>query len=282
MGNRAILKPIESRIGVYLHWNGGIDSVTAFLEYCKLKQFRPFGGEHADGYGIARFCQVVGNYFGGASSLALCVTSGTEKEAEYLDNGIYIIDGWDIVKTVGGRNKESYDLTEMLIAIDEAQPPKEQLGKDYITADEVLISEIKVGDKVFWHEGFIDDCKPELYTVESIAPPDTWCNGKVDGLPKINKYDGDNPNNYLRGINGKLRRLKPDNTTKNATYISIWDGERIETACKVNTETKEVFDIEQSNYIPDGVCEGEYIEINGQEFEVFSENLVGDNEYWRY
>lgn len=70
-------------------------------------------------------------------------------------------------------------------------------------------------------------------------------------------------------------------TIKNARYISIWDDERIETACKVNTDTKEVFDIEQANYTPDGVCEGEYVEIDGREFEVYSEDIAGDGEYWR-
>lgn len=66
-----------------------------------------------------------------------------------------------------------------------------------------------------------------------------------------------------------------------ATYISIWDNERIETACKVNTDTKEVFDIEQSNYTPNGICEGELVEVYGQEYEVYQENIAGDNEYWR-
>ena len=61
MGNRAIVKPEGKDIGVYLHWNGGIDSVTAFLKYCELKQYRGFDDE----YGIARFTQVVGNFFGG-------------------------------------------------------------------------------------------------------------------------------------------------------------------------------------------------------------------------
>lgn len=70
-------------------------------------------------------------------------------------------------------------------------------------------------------------------------------------------------------------------TIKNARYISIWGDERIETACKVNTDTKKVFDIEQSNYTPDGVCEGEYVEIDGREFEVYSEDIAGDGEYWR-
>ena len=65
-----------------------------------------------------------------------------------------------------------------------------------------------------------------------------------------------------------------------ARFISIWNGERIETACKVNADTKQVFDIEQSNYMPDGICEGEYIEIDGQEYEVYSEDNAGDSEYW--
>ena len=36
MGNRAIIQPINSTMGVYLHWNGGVDSVTAFLKYLSL------------------------------------------------------------------------------------------------------------------------------------------------------------------------------------------------------------------------------------------------------
>lgn len=207
MGNKAILKPIESNIGIYLHWNGGIGSITAFLKYCELRRFRDFGGEHSDGYGIARFCQIVGNFFGGGLSLGICTTGDTEEDAAGLDNGIYIIDGWKIVKTIGEPHNDNYDLTEMLLAIDKAQPENQRLGKDYIEADEVDISEIEIGDQVFLYDGDFNKI-PKLYTVEEIAPPDTWCNGRVDGLPKINKYEGNNPNNYLRGANGKLRRLK--------------------------------------------------------------------------
>lgn len=67
-----------------------------------------------------------------------------------------------------------------------------------------------------------------------------------------------------------------------AMYISEWtSGERIETPCKVNTDTKEVFDITQSSCAPDGVCEAEYVEIDGQEFEVYSEDIADDGEFWR-
>jgi hypothetical protein len=35
MGNRAVITTEQKRIGVYLHWNGGLDSVEGFLTYCK-------------------------------------------------------------------------------------------------------------------------------------------------------------------------------------------------------------------------------------------------------
>ena len=44
MGNRAVITTKKEwqndGIGVYLHWNGGRDSVEAFLTYCKMKGYR--------------------------------------------------------------------------------------------------------------------------------------------------------------------------------------------------------------------------------------------------
>ena len=41
MGNRAVITTANEwahgGIGVYLHWNGGLDSVEAFLKYCEMK-----------------------------------------------------------------------------------------------------------------------------------------------------------------------------------------------------------------------------------------------------
>ena len=42
MGNRAIIKGENMTSAVYLHWNGGRDSVEAFLEYCKIRGFDKF------------------------------------------------------------------------------------------------------------------------------------------------------------------------------------------------------------------------------------------------
>ena len=133
MGNRAIIKAKNSDVGVYLHWNGGINSVTAFLEYCKLKGYRNFGGEYSDGYGMARFVQVVSNFFGGSDSIG--IVSNVKETVDYakgLDNGIYVVDGWDIVKRICGNDiVENYSIQDMLISIDEAQPIKEQFGKEF-------------------------------------------------------------------------------------------------------------------------------------------------------
>lgn len=65
MGNRAVITTRKdlNGIGVYLHWNGGRDSVSAFLTYCKLKGFRP---PERDNYGWAYLCTTIGNFFGGA------------------------------------------------------------------------------------------------------------------------------------------------------------------------------------------------------------------------
>lgn len=202
MGNRAIIQTRESYenegIGVYLHWNGGYDSVSAFLKYCELKGYR---APDTDSYGWARLCQVIGNFFDGGLSIGI---SNYSKDAgEWQDNGTYIIEGWKIV----GREcwDDSYseqnvhDMTTMLLAIDEAQPVKEQLGKDFILAAEIPVSELKVGDEVWLHNDYDGYEKFEVlgFGIDEVN------NGRnVNGVPYVDKYDhnGDytwNINNYI-------------------------------------------------------------------------------------
>ena len=73
---------------------------------------------------------------------------------------------------------------------------------------------------------------------------------------------------------------------KNAKFTSVWDGGyEVATDCKVNMETREVFDIEVDN---DNNIEGlnsldyEYITIDGEEFDVFNKDLndVGVTDFW--
>ena len=79
MGNRAVITASLSNdpqtsndIGIYLHWNGGRDSVEAFLEYCKRRGFRP---PDQDNYGWARLCQVIAILVGILVSALTCVVT---------------------------------------------------------------------------------------------------------------------------------------------------------------------------------------------------------------
>ena len=213
MGNRCLIVPKgQENLGVYLHWNGGVDSVTAFLTYCKMKEYRPFGGKNADGYGIARFVQVVGNFFGGGLSIGIeaITTELTEDYAGAYDNGIYIIDGWEICQRINPAGHEGYDLMKMLIDIDKAQPTEEQLGEEYLKSEEVDAAELEIGDRVYVMDY---DGKVEQYTIQGFADnsnlPDF--NRPLIGSPYINKYpevNGKiNPNNFLTG---KVRRVNKE------------------------------------------------------------------------
>lgn len=75
---------------------------------------------------------------------------------------------------------------------------------------------------------------------------------------------------------------------QDAMFTSVWDdGFEIHSECKVDTETKEVFDIEMvdvSDY-DIGVCTDEYITLlDGKQYDVYnveycSINNIND-EYW--
>lgn len=139
MGNRAVITTSKSSnvaessdLGIYLHWNGGRDSVEAFLTYCKIHGFRsPDSGN----YGWARLVQVISNFFGG-DGLSIGLDKCSNLDCDNYDNGVHIIEGWEIVGRhyFEGREQSGYDLEEMLKAIDECQPVKMQLGADRIAA----------------------------------------------------------------------------------------------------------------------------------------------------
>lgn len=130
MGNRAVITTKENfennGVGVYLHWNGGRDSVEAFLTYCKLKEYRE---PETDNYGWARLCQVIGNFFGGDCSIGIDTVN--RLDCDNYDNGVYFIEHWKIVgrKYFNGIEQDEFRLIDMLVAIDEKQPKDEQLGK---------------------------------------------------------------------------------------------------------------------------------------------------------
>lgn len=200
MGNRAIITTRENfrtnGIGIYLHWNGGRDSVNAFLRYCKLKRYR---SPEADSYGWLRLCQVIGNFFGGGLSAGIENIDFTKNP--HTDNGVYIIEDWEIVdrKYFSGLEQDNYKLSEFLEEIDETMPVGEQLGKDFFNSKEVEVSLLEIGDEVL----IFDEvrCKYEKCKVVGFG------DGRVNGLdrtdkPYVDRYGTDpkqNCNNYIMG-----------------------------------------------------------------------------------
>lgn len=140
MGNRAVITASKSLdvarssdLGLYLHWNGGRDSVEAFLTYCRIQGFKSPVDDRAD---WDRLAEVIFNFFDRNSSVD--VDSCRRLDCDNWDNGVYIVRDWEIVGREYKRNSEqqNYDLREMLLAIDEKQPAEMQLGADRI--DEAL------------------------------------------------------------------------------------------------------------------------------------------------
>lgn len=189
MGNRAVITTPERKIGLYLHWNGGRDTVEPLLRYCELKGYR---APSSDSYGWARLCQVVGNFFGGTLSVGIAPYSD-DRRMNPGDNGIYVVDGWKIVDRIlpykGFVEEDEHDFDGMLRALDESMPEDERLGA-LLDSIEVATSELELGDEV-WARGV--DGKYSTYPV--VAFDD-------DGTPLVARYDHDgdwswNPNNRI-------------------------------------------------------------------------------------
>ena len=89
MGNRAVItfdkKPTPDSLGIYLHWNGGPESVLAFLEAANQLNVRI--GD--DGYEFARVVQIIANFFGGTTSIG--VGKLKTLDCDNGNNGLFIV-----------------------------------------------------------------------------------------------------------------------------------------------------------------------------------------------
>lgn len=135
MGNRAVITTpedfkSEKGVGVYLHWNGGRDSIVPFLRYCKMRGFRC---PENDIYGWARLVQVIAN-FQDMEGLSVGIGHITQLDLDNYDNGVYLIQDWEIVgrEFLRGSEQNTYDELEFLHFIDECQPEAQKLGDELI------------------------------------------------------------------------------------------------------------------------------------------------------
>lgn len=192
MGNRAIITTKEKKTAVYLHWNGGRDSVEGFLAYCKLQGFR---SPECDEYGFARLCQVVANFFG-SDGLSVGVGPFTGSAG---DNGIYIVGrDWDIVgrEDFDGPEQDEYPLAEMLTEINDSQPEKMKLPNEVLLGTPWDHSEpLEIGQKVLRLDNIRGNWKTE--TIVGICDDNPYCKGEyvTDRYPKVPDGNGGSTTN---------------------------------------------------------------------------------------
>lgn len=106
MGNRAVITTEHKEIAIYLHWNGGIESVLAFLAAARSLGVRDPSWDPS--YGLARLTQVIGMFFSQdgeyATSLGICTYASADTDNG--DNGTYIIgNGFEIVERLYSRDQ---------------------------------------------------------------------------------------------------------------------------------------------------------------------------------
>ena len=95
MGNRAVIAINEyspDAVGIYLHWNGGNDSIKGFLAATReVMGDRIDDGRINDGsYNTARLIQNIGIFFGG--NLSLGVDKCRNLDCDNGNNGVYVVD----------------------------------------------------------------------------------------------------------------------------------------------------------------------------------------------
>lgn len=107
MGNRAVItasKSLTEGVGIYLHWNGGIESVQAFLDVAKERGFRDPSGDES--YAMARLVGLIHEFFGTHTSTSVGIGTLKQLDCDNFDNGVYVIGkDWKIVDRWGKGHK---------------------------------------------------------------------------------------------------------------------------------------------------------------------------------
>lgn len=112
MGNRAVIcyDKAKTSVAIYVHWNGGPESVLAFLEVCKRRGYRT--PEADPSYSMARLCGLICEFFGGSDSVGI----GQLKtlDVDNWDNGAYLIGpGWEIRARFGKGSAPTMNVHEL-------------------------------------------------------------------------------------------------------------------------------------------------------------------------
>ena len=149
MGERAVITATSAVCAnlvdeaIYTHWNVGRDFVEAYLTYCRMQGYTP---PEKDKDSLSRLREIMRNHIYGIpesgednpDQVSIDILAKFQFSA-YGDEGVYVIKNWKIVKRMmqEEHNKMAgellrYDLIDLLLEIDEAQPENVQLGEKQI------------------------------------------------------------------------------------------------------------------------------------------------------
>ena len=113
MGNRAVITASKTRtkgVGIYLHWNGGEESVQAFLDVAKARGFRDPSSDES--YGLARLCGLIHEFFGVDQDTSLGIGTLEQLDCDNYDNGVYVIGkDWQVVDR-WGKGSRTFNIDE--------------------------------------------------------------------------------------------------------------------------------------------------------------------------
>ncbi len=138
MGNRAViafesesLQQTLNEVGLYLHWNGGLESIEGF---CKAADELEISEK-------ARFVQMVANWFGG--QLSVYVDQVRKLDHDNGDNGTYVLSkasgNWKVAK----RYFYTPEMTlKDVSSINGATPAEwaEELSKEVVEANKAIFN----------------------------------------------------------------------------------------------------------------------------------------------
>lgn len=139
---------------------------------------------------------------------------------------------------------------------------EETIGRTIIVEAENLDDAIEKVENAANNDDILLD-RIEDFVEREVKPSDVFEGGIVPDGSDVSSYD------HLT-----------DNIIS-TTFISYWDGGKaIKTSCKVNLNTKEVFDIQKVDIDDLGDLEGKQIEIGDYLYDVYCETVAEDGDYW--
>ena len=112
MGNRAVITNSERKFGVYLHWNGGVESVLAFCHAAKQLGYRDLVNDST--YGFARLTGLICTFNDIKFATGVGIGPLDDLDTDNGDNGTFVIDGnWDVVDRYGSGSDLNWNLVHL-------------------------------------------------------------------------------------------------------------------------------------------------------------------------